>query len=477
MQPKTLQVRLGANRWVLLSVISIGTLMATLDGGVVGVAYPAVADAFGTDTSTVLWMNVAFWLTSVGLLLTLGWLGDVTGRRKVFIVGYLVATLGILLSSVSTNMWQLIGFRVLQGVGSSMVLSNLNALIAVSFPTEERGKAMGFSGAVVGVGLSVGPLMGGVLLDALDWRSLFYVRAPLGLLGAVLAWWLLPADKPTGGQFRMDYLGAGVLFATMTCFLLVVNRGAELGYGSTLILGLSLATVVMVPLVVWTQRRSIRPILEVSLFKSRGYAVGLMVVVGHYLAHGPVLLVAPFFFIDALGFSASKMGLFVAGFFMGRTFLAPLAGWLSDMFGPRWFLVFGNGTLVTALLWLNRLGTGADEWAIFSAMILGGVGSAFFEPVVTSVVMGSVHSNRLGTASASVAMARHIAFSVGVAIVGAIFTIRERVYLGESVRPDEAVAKAFSDSVVAGAAFAVLAVAASLYIPSSERPRSDRMKV
>ena len=467
--PTTLRGRLAANRWVLLAVISIGTLMSTLDGGVVGVSYPAVAEAFDTDTSTVLWINVAFWVTSVGLLLTLGWLGDVAGRRRVFIIGYLVSTVGILLCSASGNIWQLIAFRVLQGVGSSMVLSNLNALIAAEFPPGERGRAMGISGAVVGVGLTTGPLMGGILLDALDWRALFYVRAPIGALGALLAWWLLPAATPTGGRFRMDYMGAAALFATMTCFLLVVNQGGRLGYGSPPILALGAAVLVLAPTLVWTQRRAVRPILEFALFRSRGYAAGLAIVLGHYLAHGPILLVAPFFFIDALGFSESKMGLFVAGFFIGRAFLAPVAGLLSDRFGPRGPLVFGNGMLMASLLWLSTLGTGAGEPVILAAMILGGMGSAFFEPVVTSVVMGSVPVSRLGTASASVAMGRHIAFSVGVAVAGAIFTIRERFYLGEAAQASEAIAGAFSDSLVAGAVFAAMAVTASLFTPSLER--------
>ncbi len=467
--PTTLRGRLAANRWVLLSVISIGTLMSTLDGGVVGVSYPAVAEAFDADTSTVLWINVAFWVASIGLVMTLGWLGDVAGRRRVFIIGYLVSTAGILLCSASGSIWQLIAFRVIQGVGSSMVLSNLNALIAAEFPPAERGRAMGFSGAVVGVGLTTGPLMGGILLDALDWRALFYVRAPLGALGALLAWWLLADDTPSGGRFRMDYVGAAVLFATMTCFLLAVNQGGRLGYGSPPILALAAATLALAPVLVWTQRRAARPIIEFALFRSRGYAAGLAIVLGHYLAHGPILLVAPFFFIDALGFSESKMGLFVAGFFIGRIFLPPVAGFLSDRFGPRGPLVLGNGMLIASLLWLSRLGTGADEPTIFAAMVLGGMGSAFFEPVVTSVVMGSVPVSRLGTASASVAMGRHVAFSVGVAVAGAIFAIRERLYLSEAAAVSEAVAGAFGDSLVAGAVFAAMAVTASFFTPSPRR--------
>ena len=456
------------NRWVVLSVISIGTLMSTLDGGMVGVSYPAVAEAFDVDTSTVLWITVAFWVTSVGLLLTLGWMGDVAGRRRVFTAGHVVFTVGILLSAASSNVWQLIAFRILQGVGASMVLSNLNAFITEAFPSEERGKVLGISGAVVGLGLSAGPLLGGLFLDLLDWRAIFYTRAPLGVLGAALGWWLLPRDRVAGGPIRMDFLGAVALFGTLGCFLLVVNQGGRLGYGSPSVIGLALATGAFLPVLVWSQVRSVRPILDFALFRSRGYAVGLTVLVSHYLAHGPIILVAPFFFIDALGYSASKMGLFIAAFFMGRTFLAPVAGWLSDKLGPRLFLVLGNVMLGASLVWLSRLGTGAAEWTLFSALILGGVGSAFFEPVVTSVIMGAVPRDRLGTASASIAMGRHIAFAIGVAVAGAIFTVRERVYLAEAVASGEAITRAFSDAVLAGAVLAAVAVAFSF---QARRPR------
>ena len=142
------------NRWVLLAVISIGTLSSTLDGGSTAVTYPAVARALDTDTSTVLWITVAFWVTGVGLLLPMGWLGDVAGRRRVFALGSALFALGILLSSMSTNIWQLIAFRCFQGVGSAMLLSNLNALITANFPAHDRGKALGVSGAVAAAGVA-----------------------------------------------------------------------------------------------------------------------------------------------------------------------------------------------------------------------------------------------------------------------------------------------------------------------------------
>ena len=442
--------------------------MSTVDGGIVNVAYPSLSVAFETDTSTVLWVTVAFWVTNVGLLLTLGWLGDVAGRRRVFTAGFVVFTLGMLMSAVSLNVWHLIGSRIVQGVGSSMLLSNLNAFITASFPAGERGKAMGVSGAVVGVGLAAGPLIGGFLLDVLDWRALFYTRAPLGVLGAALGWSLLPRDPAGIGRFRIDLIGAGALFGTMAAFLLVVNQGGRLGFTSTPVIGMAIAATIFTPLLVWTQRRAVRPILELSMFRIKPYAFSLGVTIGHYISHGAIMLVAPFYLMDSLGFSATKMGLFIATFYIGRTFVAPAAGWLSDKFGPRLFLILGNSMLAVALLWLSRQGTDATDAALLWGMLLAGAGSGFFEPVVTSVIMGSVPPDRLGTASASIAMARHIAFSVGVTLAGAVFAIRERVYLSDLALkgPQElvearAIALGFGDAVLAGVALAVLAVVLS----------------
>ena len=464
------------NKWIVLSVVSLGTLMSTLDGGIMSVSYPALAEAFHTEPSVILWVSVAFWVTSVGLLLTLGWLGDVAGRRRVFSLGFAVFALSTLASVVAADVWQLIATRIVQGVGSSMVLSNLNALIAGAFPENERGRAMGVSGAVVGVGLSLGPLLGGFVLDVLDWRALFYTRVPLAVLGAVMGWWLLPRDRVHGGNFKVDWLGAGSLFATLGCFLLVVNQGGRLGFGSPVVIALAVAGAASAPVLVWSQRRSARPIVEVALLRSSRYAVSVLVLITHYLAHGGILLAAPFYLIGALGFSSTKMGLFIAGFYAGRAFVAPPVGWLSDVLGPRSFLVVGNLFLAAALLWLSGLGTGPQDWALLAAMLLGGVGSAFFEPVVTSVIMGSVPSDRLGTASASIAMGRHFAFAVGVALAGAIFTIRERAYLAASGGPGEAAsapatAGAFGDTLLAGVALAVVAAALSLGVGDRLRRR------
>ena len=462
----------GASRgkWTVLAVVSIATFMSTFDGGMVNVSYPALATAFDIDPSTVLWVSAAFWATSVGLLLTLGWLGDVAGRRRMFTLGFVVFTLALVLAAGSSNIWQLIGARIFQAFGSAMMLSNLNAIITATFPTRERGKALGFSGAVVGVGLSAGPLAGGLLLDEFGWRALFYSRVPLGLLGAALGWWLLPRDRVERPQFTVDYLGAFALFGTLASFLLVVNQGGRLGFVSPKVVGIGVGAAIFLSVLVWAERRSVRPIVDFMLFKTGQYGLAVSVLASHYLSHMGVILVAPFFLSGALGFSATKMGLFIAAFFIGRTFLAPSAGQLSDRFGPRSFLVLGNLLMAVALLWLSRLGLGTSEVTLLSALLLAGIAAGLFEPVATSFIMGSVPNDRLGTASASVATGRQLAFAVGVAVAGAIFTIRERVYLAEladqgvaiEVARLEAIARGFSDTLLAGAVLAAVAVALSL---------------
>ena len=240
------------SKWLVLTVVSIGTLMTTIDSGIVNVSYPALVDAFDSDASTVLWVNVAYWVTDVGLLLTLGWIGDVAGRRQVFAMGFVVFTVGALLCAVSPTIWFLIGARVVQAIGTAMILANTYAIITTVFPSNERGKAIGVSIAVVGLGLTSGPFVGGALLDILDWRALYYVRAPVGLLGVVMSLWLLPRDATSVGNFRMDYLGALVLFAAMAASLLVINQGGRLGFDSTPIIGLAAAAVVTMALLVWS---------------------------------------------------------------------------------------------------------------------------------------------------------------------------------------------------------------------------------
>ena len=295
----------------MLLVAALGNLVLTIDSGIMGVSYPALADAFETDTSTVLWVSVAFWVTGVGLVMTVGWLSDVGGRRLSYTLGFVLYSLALGLSAITAELWQLIAARVFMGLGSAMILAGVNAIILDRFGPRERAKAIGIAGAVVGIGLTTGPLAGGWLLDELGWRALFYTRVPISLVAAGLSWWVLDSQERDGKRdFAVDRLGAVALFAVLASFLVMVNRGAEDGLLSPLVLAMAGLLIVSVPVLVASQRRSARPILDFGLFRRPGYGFGLGVLVFHYTSLGAILLLAPFFFIDALGVLGDQDGPF-----------------------------------------------------------------------------------------------------------------------------------------------------------------------
>ena len=451
------------SRWLILLAACLGNLVLTLDSGVMGVSYPALAEAFDTDTSTVLWVSVAFWVTGVGLVMTVGWLGDVGGRRLSYTLGFVLFSVALGLSAMAAELWQLIAARVFMGLGSSMVLAGVNAVILDRFGPQQRARAIGIAGAVVGLGLSVGPLAGGWLLDELGWRALFYTRIPLSLAAAGLSWWAL---SDSGGRrprdLSIDWLGAVALFSVLASFLVVVNRGAEDGPFSPLVIASAALFAASLPLLVVSQRRSARPILDFGLFRRPGYGLGLGVLVFHYTSLGAILLLAPFFFVRALGFSATRMGLFIMLHTLMRVFLAPVSGALTHRVGAWTLSGVGLAAMVVSLSWLSALADSGSEQAILAALLLAGVGSAFYEPPNTTTIMGSVPADRYGTASASIASGRQLSFSVGVALAGAVFAVRERAYLGALEAAERAVALGFSDALLAGAALAGLGVVVSV---------------
>ena len=465
------------NKWLVLLVASVGVLMVTVDGGIVSVSYPALVSSFRSDASTVAWVQVALFLVTASTLLTMGWVGDVLGRRKIFTMGFLVFTLGIALGALSQTIIQLIMARVVQAVGASMILSNTHAMVTAAFLTEERGKAIGILVAVVGLGAGIGPLIGGVLLDALDWRALFYTRLPIGLLGAGLTWFALPKDIRDKRKLNIDYLGAIALLGTLAAFLLMVNQGGRLGFSSPLVIAMGGLALVLFPVLILVERKASRPIFELSLFKDHTYARGLSVLMIHYMAQGSIMFLTPFYFINSLGYSAPKMGLFLTAHPLMRLFVSPLSGWLSDKVGYRLPVSLGLMLVAGGMFMFSRQGVVAPEWALVLSLVIAGVGTALFDAPTISSIMGSVTSDRLGMAAASVATARTIAQSIGIALAGAIFTIREKVYmdhlsvqgLSQAATEAQTTASAFSDTLGASVILALIGTAFA-FMMSSKRP-------
>ncbi|MEM8534338.1 MAG: MFS transporter, partial [Chloroflexota bacterium] len=201
-------------KWWALAAVGSGVFMSTIDGSIVNIALKTLQETFQTGLNTVEWVVLSYLLTIAALLLSMGRLGDMIGKRRVYLAGFIIFTVGSALCSLAWDINSLIGFRVVQGVGAAMIQSMGAALLVSAFPANERGQALGYIGSIVAAGISVGPALGGVLIRSFGWPSIFYVNIPVGILAIILSLYALPNDRQRTTQ-RFDIPGAGFLAVSL----------------------------------------------------------------------------------------------------------------------------------------------------------------------------------------------------------------------------------------------------------------------
>ena len=445
-------------KWTAFIIVSLGTLISTLDGSIVNIAYPVLSETFGTDASVVAWVGIAFFLTSTSLLLTMGWVGDFLGRERLYTVGLLLFAVTLALAALAQDIAQLIFLRALQGIGAAMVVSVGSAILVAAFDAKERGLAFGLLGATVGLGLAGGPLLGGVVIDLLDWRAVFYTRLPLSVVAVPLSWLFLARQPRTPGALHLDSQGAVILLALLSGFLLAVNQGGRLGITSPLVLAAIVLAVTAFPLFIWWELRAKRPIVDVRAFRNPVLSKGVATLLAHFQAWSAVAFVLPFAMINGLGYSTAKAGLVLAIFSVVRSVTSPLTGWLSDRISHGLLMASGLVVVSVALFLLSKLGVSATMWQLAMILSLASLGSALFDPTNASSIMSTVSAERLGMAGAFIATGRQIGLSGGVALSGAILASREAHHLSIGLPQNEALVAGAGDTLVVSAVIALMGI-------------------
>jgi EmrB/QacA subfamily drug resistance transporter len=408
-------------KWLALFTVAVGSFSSTLDASIVTISFPRLTKAFAVETSAVLWVTVVYLLVSVSLMLSVGKLGDVLGRKKIYAMGSALFTIGLAFCSLSQSISQLILSRMLQGVGAAMIISLGTAIVTAAFPTAERGKAVGLLGAVISAGLLSGPLLGGFLLDLLDWRAIFYTRIPISIIGTVMACRLLKEQTGRGKEFFFDWLGAVLLCAFLTSLILFFNLGGKRGYGSAPAAALAGAAILLLALFIFQERRATEPTVDLGLFKDRVFACANLSLGFMFFALGFYTFLMPFYLIDGLGYSAWHTGLTIAVVSVTTLVVAPVSGSLSDRIGTRLLCTAGITLICIALLLISRLDLQSSTADVVLRLVLFGVGSGLFQSPNNSSILGAAPRDRLGTASAMLATIRQIGISLGVAASGTLF--------------------------------------------------------
>ena len=263
----------STNKWFVLIAASLGAFLSTVMGTSVNVALPSLVNDLETQFALVQWVVLSFLLTNAVLLPIVGRLADMLGKKTLFMVGYVVFTLGSLLCGLADGIYWLIGFRVVQGVGAALLTALGLAIVTDVFPDNERGKALGITGSVLSSGIVVGPTLGGFLIDALSWHWVFFVGVPIGIIGTLLTLRFVPAYEPKGGQ-HFDLPGAAVLFSCLLALLLALTLGQQRGFAHPLILGLFALSALLLALFIWLELRVSEPVIDLRLFRNADLSIG-----------------------------------------------------------------------------------------------------------------------------------------------------------------------------------------------------------
>jgi EmrB/QacA subfamily drug resistance transporter len=417
-------------KWLILTSVSLGSLMATLDGSIVNIALPAIETDFRIGLNAVEWVVVAYLLVVGSLLLPFGRLGEVLTFKRVYLAGFAIFTLASVCCGASPNTAMLVAFRVVQGVGAAMLMAMGPAIVAHTFQDHERGRALGLNGVSVAIGLSLGPALGGILTQVATWRAIFLINAPIGLLAILWAARVLPSEKP-GRDQSFDVKGAALSGVALFALLLALSDGQEWGWTSPVVVGLFVAFVVLGAAFLRVERRSIQPMIDLALFKIRPFSAGLASVVVAFAGLFTATFLLPFLLEQGRGFSPIEAGLLLTPVPITMALVAPISGAASDRFGPRVLASTGMALMALSLVSLTQLPVDFALPDLIWRLVLLGVGQGMFMSPNSSAVLGSVPRPRIGTASGTLAQMRVNGQAVGIALSGAIVATRLPVHLAD----------------------------------------------
>jgi EmrB/QacA subfamily drug resistance transporter len=410
-------------KWFILLTVLIGATMSALDVSIVNVATPTIENRFDVPMSMVEWVVMGYMLTLTVFLPFFGRLADMFGRTRMYNIGFIIFTIGSALCGISPNAYFLIFSRVLQAIGAGMLQANSVAIITQSFPKSELGRAIGIQGAVQAIAMSIGPFVSGILISLLNWRLVFYINVPIGIIGTLMALFILPASKHNlKKDTEIDFLGV-ILCATGLGFLvLAIDQGAKVGWTSSLIILCFLASLIILPLFIIRELKTNNPMIDLRIFKNWDFSTGNITGFLSYYVLFAVLFLMPFYLEDIMHYDAEVVGSILTPIPLAMALIAPFAGTISDKIGSRFMTTLGMIICATATFFLSFLNDNINIYFLTIIFIILGLGMGIFTPPNNSTIMLSAPEDKLGVAGGILNMMRALGLIFGVDISSMIFT-------------------------------------------------------
>lgn len=427
-----MEVNLNSSRkWLILVITSISTFMATLDGSIVNIALPVMSSKMHVTISVIQWVVTSYLLTISLLLPVWGKLADTYGKKMIFSGGFVIFALGSAFCGLSHAIVPLVAARILQAVGASAMMSLSQGIVTATFSPSERGRALGLVGTMVALGSLVGPSLGGILVHAFDWESIFFINIPIGLVGAVLSFIIIPEIFERQQTRAFDLKGTAVFMIFILILfpgLLFIQQGT---ISALYILPVLLLSALALALLIFIEKRSESPLISLDLFKIHDFSFGLSSAFLAFIALNSSLLFMPFYLQNLLGYSPLKAGIIISVYPITTAVVAPLSGWLSDKITYRPLTVAGLSLASVTLFVMATLKSSTPVYVIILCLIMLGGGIAAFQSPNNSSIMGSVPRPSLGIAGGLNALFRNLGMVTGTTLSVLIFSFAAKLNLND----------------------------------------------
>ncbi len=422
-------------RWVLVS-LSLSMLMASLDTGIANASLPTMAEAFTAAFQDVQWIVLAYLLAITTLIVSVGRLGDIFGRRRLLLGGIILFTIASALCGIAPTLWFLIAARAVQGIGAAIMMAITVALIGETVPKAKTGSAMGLLGTISAIGTTLGPSLGGMLIAGFGWRTIFLVNVPIGTLNLVLAWRHLPPDRtgPKTDWTRFDGMGTMLLALTLAAYALAMTMGR--GSFGPVNLALLAAAVTGISLFVLVEARATSPLIPLAMFRDPVLSASLTMSTLVSTVMMATLVVGPFYLSRALGLQAALVGLMLSVGPLVAALTGVPAGHIVDRFGAKRMIFFGLIGMAVGCTFLSMIPAEFGISGYIGPIIVVTASYALFQAANNTAVMTDIRPDQRGVISGMLNLARNLGLITGASVMGAVFALAARTIEIADARPE-----------------------------------------
>lgn len=404
---------------LVIFVLSLTTLMSAIDTSIVNIGLPTIGRAFNADFASLQWIALSYLLAVTSLIVGIGRIGDMFGKKNIFIYGIIIFTVASLLCGISTSIYELIIFRALQGIGGSILVTLSFAIAGDLIPKEKLIQSMGVLTSMLPIGFALGPSVGGFLISLLGWRYIFFINIPVGILAFILTTKFQDIPIAEKKQ-KFDFLGMLILTSTLICYVLSVTLAEDQGFSLEVIVFAIMAIIGIIAFLL-VEKNIDFPLIDLNMFRNSVLSSSLVISILVYTVISGAVVILPFYLQQAKGFSTSASGLLMMTGPVGCAIFTPIAGRVSKRFGNVNVMILGILALSLGALWMSTMNLSSSALSFAVALFVFNGSLAFFQTPNNAFIISTAKPEQRGLASGLLNLSRTIGQTTGAAVIGAIF--------------------------------------------------------